>query len=133
VAAIHRVQRKGGNALKRHVIICVLLLGLVHSAGRAAGPGYLSDVFPPVDQASQLPTPFTPLPKEKRTAARPPACCFDQKRHAAKDFQRKALTPKSRITKNRARERLIQSEKERKRSERTRRYLRNSAGLDPFL
>ena len=52
--------------LKRSAIICVLL-GLIRSNSLAAGPDYLSYVFPPVDKASELPTPFTPLPEEEPT------------------------------------------------------------------
>ena len=54
------------SILKRRAILCVLL-GLVRSASLAAGPDYLSYEFAPVDQASELPTPFTPLPVEKPT------------------------------------------------------------------
>jgi hypothetical protein len=51
--------------LKRSLIICLLLLGLIRSASRAAGPNYLWDEFGPVDEATKLPTPFTPLPEEE--------------------------------------------------------------------
>jgi len=57
-----RLDWGGGNVLKKSVIIG-LLLGSVFSVSRAAGPNYLFDKFGPVDEASKLPTPFTPLPR----------------------------------------------------------------------
>ena len=51
--------------MKKQVIICLLLLDLIRSASRAAGPQYLFDKFGPVDEATELPTPFTPLPEEE--------------------------------------------------------------------
>ena len=51
--------------MKRSIIFCLVLLGLIRSTSRAAGPNYLWDEFGPVDKATELPTPFTPLPEEE--------------------------------------------------------------------
>jgi hypothetical protein len=55
------------HVLNRRAVICVILLGLIDSSSRAAAPDYLSQEFVPTDEASELPTPFTPLPEEEPT------------------------------------------------------------------
>ena len=51
--------------MRKTPFVWLLLAGLIPSSIRASGPDYLTDEFPPADQASKLPTPFTPLPEEK--------------------------------------------------------------------
>ncbi|RYD82683.1 MAG: hypothetical protein EOP84_09035, partial [Verrucomicrobiaceae bacterium] len=45
----------------------VISVGLICSTCAAAGPEYLNNIFRPEDEASELPTPFTPLPEEEPT------------------------------------------------------------------
>lgn len=54
--------------MKKFLIVCLFVGGLIRSISSAAGPDYLVDEFGPTDQASKLPTPFTPLLEEEPTA-----------------------------------------------------------------
>jgi hypothetical protein len=54
-----------GLIMKRLLIVLIVLLGLMCSSSRAAGPDYLNNNLEPADQVSQLATPFTPLTMEE--------------------------------------------------------------------
>lgn len=51
--------------MKKFLVACVSFLSLTRLISSAAGPEYLVNEFGPVDEASELPTPFTPLPEEE--------------------------------------------------------------------
>jgi len=47
--------------LKYYSLIFTIWVGLTAATSRAVGPDYLTSDREPADQASQMPTPFTPL------------------------------------------------------------------------
>jgi hypothetical protein len=67
--------------MKRLIIVTVVLLVLVRSRSHAAGPDYLLNNREPVDQVSQLATPFTPL-----TVGEPQLRFFDTTNFAGQPF-----------------------------------------------